>query len=186
MADLTLILTAMESGDPSARDALLDAVYEELRRMARARMAGERPGHTLQATALVHEAWVRLVGQSSRSWQNRAHFFAAAANAMRRILIARARRKAAQRRSGGAEHIDIEGIEIAAATPDDTLLQLDEALERFAAIEPRQAELVLLRFFVGMTIEEAAEILGISPATAKRWWTYARAWLFVELNPPRD
>jgi RNA polymerase sigma factor (TIGR02999 family) len=182
MDDVTQILTSMETGDGAAAEALLQAVYAELRHMAKSRMAGEATGHTLQATALVHEAWLRLVKQPAQSWQNRAHFFGAAANAMRRILIERARRKNRQRRGSGAEHLDIDGIEIAGPAPDDQLLQLDEALQRFAVLEPRQAELVNLRFFVGLTIEEAAQIMGISPATAKRWWAYARAWLFVEIN----
>jgi RNA polymerase sigma factor (TIGR02999 family) len=148
-------------------------------------MAGERPGHTLQPTALVHEAWLKLVDSPAQSWQNRAHFFGAAAEAMRRILIARARRKHAQRRGAGAEHLDADELEIASPAPDDQLLALNEALDRFAALEPRQAELVKLRYFVGLKIDEAAEVLGISKATAKRWWAYSRAWLFEEINPPR-
>ncbi len=182
MDGVTRILADMENGGPGASAELLHAVYEELRRMARAKMAAERPGHTLQATALVHEAWLSLVDNPARSWQNRAHFFGAAANAMRRILIARARRKATQRRGAGAEHLELDGIEVPGAMPDEQLLQLDEVLEKFAALEPRQAELVKLRFFVGLTIEEAAEIMGISLATAKRWWAYARAWLFLEMK----
>ena len=182
MAGVTQILSAMESGHEGASEELLLVVYDELRRMARGRMAGERPGHTLQATALVHEAWLSLVDQPSRSWQNRAHFFGAAATAMRRILIARARSKARQKRGGGAEHVELDELEIAGPAPDEQLLQLDEALERFTVIEPRQAELVKLRYFVGLTIEEAAEIMGISAATAKRWWAYARAWLYLEIN----
>ena len=184
MTGVTQILTDIESGLERAPEHLLQAVYEELRRMARSKMAAERPGHTLQATALVHEAWLSLVDTPTRSWQNRAHFFGAAAEAMRRILIARARRKGRQRRGSGAEHISLDDIEIASPVPDDQLLQLDDALERFAALEPRQAELVKLRFYAGLKIEEAAEVLGISPATAKRWWTYARAWLLVEISAP--
>ena len=182
MEGVTRILSELENGGRSAPADLLHVIYDELRRMARSRMAGERPGHTLQATALVHEAWLSLVENPARSWQNRAHFFGAAANAMRRILIARARRKATQRRGAGAEHVDVDGIEVPGGMPDDQLLLLDEVLERFAGLAPKQAELVKLRFFVGLTIGEAAEIMGISLATAKRWWAYARAWLFVEMK----
>ena len=182
MSDVTHILTAIEQGDPTATDQLLPLVYEELRRLAAHKMAGERPGHTLQATALVHEAWLKLVNSPAQSWQNRAHFFGAAAEAMRRILIDRARRKSRQRRGSGAEHLDADEIEIASPAPDDQLLAVSEALDRFAALEPRQAELVKLRYFVGLKIEEAAEVLGISEATAKRWWAYARAWLFDKIQ----
>jgi RNA polymerase sigma factor (TIGR02999 family) len=132
----------------------------------------------------VHEAWLKLVDSPSQSWQNRAHFFGAAAEAMRRLLIARARRKQTQRRGAGAQHLDADEIEIASPAPDDQLLALNDALDRFAALEPRQAELVKLRYFVGLKIEEAAEVLGISKATAKRWWAYAKAWLFNEINAP--
>jgi RNA polymerase sigma factor (TIGR02999 family) len=145
-------------------------------------MSAERAGHTLQPTALVHEAWLQLVDTPNQSWQNRAHFFGAVAEAMRRILIARARRKNAQRRGSGAAHVDLDGLEIASPAPDDQLLALNEALDRFALLEPQQAELVKLRYFVGLKIEEAAEILGISKATATRWWAYARAWLFNEIQ----
>jgi RNA polymerase sigma factor (TIGR02999 family) len=182
MSDVTRILTAIEQGDAKATDELLPLVYQELRRLAAHKMANEPAGHTLQATALVHEAWLKLVDSPAQSWQNRAHFFGAAAEAMRRILIARARRKNAQRRGSGAEHLDADAIEIAGPAPDDQLLALNEALDRFAALEPQQAELVKLRYFVGLKIEEAAEVLGISEATAKRWWTYAKAWLFNEIR----
>lgn len=178
MKELTLILTELERGNAQAAEELLPLVYEELRRMAASKMAGERAGHTLQPTALVHEAWLKLVDAPAQSWQNRAHFFAAAAEAMRRILIDRARRKGRQRRGSGAEHVDADGIEIASPLPEDQLLQLNDALDRFAKLEPQQAELVKLRYFVGLKIEEAADVLGISEATAKRWWAYARAWLF--------
>ncbi len=149
-------------------------------------MAAESPGHTLQPTALVHEAWLSLVAAPAQSWQNRAHFFGAAAEAMRRILIASARRKLTQRRGARAGHLDVDEIEIASPEPDDQLLALNDALERFAFLEPKQAELVKLRYFVGLKIGEAAEVLGISEATAKRWWTYARAWLFHEIQTPSD
>ncbi|MBI3868643.1 MAG: sigma-70 family RNA polymerase sigma factor [Verrucomicrobia bacterium] len=182
MSDVTRILTAIEQGNPQAADELLPLVYQELRRIAARKMAGERPGHTLQPTALVHEAWLKLVDSPAQSWQNRAHFFGAATEAMRRILIDRARRKGRQRRGSGAEHLDADEIEIASPAPNDELLALNDALDRFAAVEPRQAELVKLRYFAGLKIEEAAEVLGISEGTAKRWWSYARAWLLLEIR----
>ena len=190
MGDLTRVLTAIEQGDAKAADELFPLVYQELRRMAAYKMSSEPTGHTLQPTALVHEAWLKLVDSPAQSWQNRAHFFGAAAEAMRRILIARARRKQTQRRGARAEHLDVDELEIASPASDDQLLALNEALDRFAALEPQQAELVKLRYFVGLRINEAAEILGISPATAKRWWAYARAWLFEAIhtdrpNPPK-
>jgi len=184
MSDVTRILTAIERGDALASEELLPLVYAELRRMATHKMSSEPAGHTLQPTALVHEAWLQLVDTPNQSWQNRAHFFGAAAEAMRRILIARARRKNRQRRGSGAAHLDVDEIEIASPAPDDQLLALHDALDRFAALEPQQAELVKLRYFVGLKIEETAEVLGISEATAKRWWAYARAWLFTEINAP--
>ena len=184
MSEVTRILTAIEQGDAKSTDELLPVVYDELRRLAGHKMANEPAGHTLQPTALVHEAWLKLVAPPAQSWQNRAHFFGAAAEAMRRILIERARRKGRQRRGSGAAHVDVDGVEIASPAPDDQLLALNDALDRFAAIEPQQAELVKLRYFVGLKIEEAAEILGISEATAKRWWAYARAWLFSEMQVP--
>lgn len=184
MSEVTRILTAIEQGDQNASDELLPLVYNELRRMAAYKMLHEPAGHTLQPTALVHEAWLQLVDSPSQSWQNRAHFFGAAAEAMRRLLIARARRKSRQRRGAGAEHLDVDQLEIASPAPDDQLLALNEALDRFAAQEPQQAELVKLRYFVGFKIDEAASVLGISEATAKRWWAYSRAWLFQELHPP--
>jgi RNA polymerase sigma factor (TIGR02999 family) len=180
--DVNRILNAIERGDAGSSEELLPLVYHELRRMAAHKMSAEGPGHTLQPTALVHEAWLQLVDTPSQSWQNRAHFFGAAAEAMRRILIARARRKGAQRRGARAEHVDFDEIEIASPAPDDQLLALNDTLDRFAALEPKQAELVKLRYFVGLKISEAAEILGISEATAKRWWTYARAWLFEDIQ----
>jgi len=182
MSEVTRILTAIEQGDVRASEELLPLVYNELRRMAAHKMSAERPGHTLEPTALVHEAWLKLVDSPNQSWQNRAHFFGAAAEAMRRILIARARRKRTQRRGAGAAHLDVDELEIASPAPDDQLLALNEALDHFAALEPQQAELVKLRYFVGLKIEEAAEILGISKATATRWWAYARAWLFDEIQ----
>jgi RNA polymerase sigma factor (TIGR02999 family) len=186
MSDITRLLTAIEEGREHSADELLAVVYEELRRMAAHRMAAEAPGHTLQPTALVHEAWLRLVAAPAQSWQNRAHFFGAAAEAMRRILIASARKKLTQRRGARADHLDVAEIEVPGPVPDDQLLALDDALERFSALEPRQADLVKLRYFVGLRIEEAAAVLGISEATAKRWWTYARAWLFHEIRNPSE
>ena len=183
MNEATHILDAIEQGDARAAEELLPLVYDELRRLAAARMAQERPGQTLQPTSLVHEAWLRLAGGGNRRWESRAHFFAAAAEAMRRILIESARRKLAQRRGGGQHRVDIQEIQIAAPlSKDDELLELHEALEHFAAQDPRKAELVKLRYFVGLTIEEAAEVLGISAPTAKRWWSYARAWLYREIG----
>ena len=182
MSNVTHILTAIEQGDTKATDELLPVVYQELRRLAAYKMASEPAGHTLQPTALVHEAWLKLVDSPAQSWQNRAHFFGAAAEAMRRILIARARRKGRQRRGSGAEHLNVDELEIAGPVPEDQLLVLNEALDRFAALEPQQAELVKLRYFVGLKIDEAAEILGISKATAKRWWAYARAWLYEAIQ----
>jgi len=182
MSEVTRILTAIEQGDIKATDELLPLVYNELRRLAAHKMAAESPGHTLQPTALVHEMWLRLVESPAQSWQNRAHFFGAAAEAMRRVLITRARRKQTQRRGAGAAHTDVDEIEIASPEPDDQLLALNDALDRFAELEPQQAELVKLRYFVGLKIEEAAEVLGISEATAKRWWAYARAWLLNQMN----
>ena len=184
MRDVTAILTAIEQGDARAADELLPLVYQELRRLAAHKMAHEPAGHTLQATALVHEAWLKLVDSPAQSWQNRAHFFGAAAEAMRRILIDRARRKQRQRRGSGAEHVDVDEIDIACPAPDDQLLALNDALDRFTALEPQQAELVKLRYFIGLRIGEAAEVLGVSEATAKRWWTYAKAWLFTEISAP--
>ena len=180
MSEITRILTAIEQGDARSTDELLPLVYQELRRLAAHKMANERAGHTLQPTALVHEAWLKLVDSPAQSWQNRAHFFGAAAEAMRRILIARARRKQTQRRGARAEHLDVDELEIASPAPDDQLLALNDALDRFAGLEPQQAELVKLRYFVGLKTEEAAEVLGVSKATANRWWAYARAWLFQE------
>ena len=179
-SDITRLLEASQDGDLSAGTELLTLVYAELRQLARAKMAREQPGHTLQATALVHEAWIRLGDQR---FENRAHFFGAAAAAMRRILIENARRKQAAKRGAGAEHVDADAIEIAAATgKTDELLAVHEALDALAEHDARKAELVKLRYFVGLNIEEAAEVLDISAPTAKRDWTYARAWLFRNIE----
>jgi RNA polymerase sigma factor (TIGR02999 family) len=182
MSDLTYLLNAVEQGDPQAAAQLLPAVYGELRRLAAAKMALESPGHTLQPTALVHEAWLRLTGDDNRRWNDRSHFFAAAAEAMRRILVDDARRKHAQRRGGCQLRVEMPEIACAAAESDDQILAVNEALEKFAALDKQKAELVKLRYFVGMTIEEAAEVLGISAPTAKRYWAYARAWLYEEVH----
>ena len=183
MNDLAQLLDTLQEGDPVAADQLLVLVYSELRRLAAAKMSREAPGQTLQPTALVHEAWLRLGGDGHR-WENRAHFFGAAAEAMRRILIDHARRKLAARHGGGQQRLDADEVEIAAPTEkDDELLAVHEALDQLAAHDPRKAELVKLRYFAGLTIDEAADVLGISAPTAKRDWTYARAWLFREIAP---
>ena len=183
MPDVTRILDSVKTGNPRAAGELLPLVYDELRRIAAARMAHEQPGHTLQPTALVHEAWLRLGGDEAPSFQNRAHFFGAAAEAMRRILIERARRRVAAKRGAGAAMVDLDEIEIPSpVADDDQLLAVNEALEKFAALDPRKAELVKLRYFVGMSFDEAATALGIAVPTAKQWWAYARAWLTVELR----
>jgi RNA polymerase sigma factor (TIGR02999 family) len=180
--DVTRILQSIEAGDPRVAGELLPLVYGELRRLAAHRMANEAAGQTLQPTALVHEAWLRLTGDANRQWDGRGHFFAAAAEAMRRILIDNARRKKAARHGGGQQRVDIQELEIAAATRDDEVLAVNDALEKFQAIDPKKAELVKLRYFAGMTLEEAGEALQISTPTAKRWWAYARAWLYAEMN----
>ena len=182
MPELTHILDAAGRGEPHAAEELLVLVYEELRKLAAHKMAREAPGQTLQATALVHEAWLRLGGDQQPEWQNRAHFFAAAAEAMRRILIDNARRKKALRHGGGAERITLESLELAAGMDDEQLLALHEALERFAVADSAKAELVKLRFFAGLTLEQAGKVLGISEPTAKRHWAYARAWLYREMQ----
>lgn len=182
MSDITVILERVEKGDPKAAE-LLPLVYGELRRLAAHKMAAESSGHTLQPTALVHEAWLRLAGDDGQAkFQNRAHFFGAAAEAMRRILIERARRRLAAKRGAGAEHLDLDEMEIASPLADDTLLSLNEALEKFAAVDARKAELVKLRYFVGLNFEDAAAALGIAVPTAKQWWAYSRAWLAVEIK----
>jgi RNA polymerase sigma factor (TIGR02999 family) len=183
MSEVTQILDAIEQGDPKAAGQLLPLVYEELRKLAACKMANEAPGQTLQPTALVHEAWLRLGGGEGQAWDGRAHFFGAAAEAMRRILIENARRKKALRHGAGQPRLDVQQLEIMAPAPDDQMLAVDEALTRLTALDKEKAELVKLRFFVGMTIEEAARVLRISEATAKRWWVYARAWLYAEVRP---
>jgi RNA polymerase sigma factor (TIGR02999 family) len=187
MSEVTRLLSAIEQGDPSASEQLLPLVYDELRQLAAARMAQEMPGQTLQATALVHEAYLRLVDEErARQWNSRGHFFAAAAEAMRRILIERARHKRSQKAGGGYQQQDLAEVELAIAGPDLDLLALNEALEKLERREPRQAELVKLRFFAGLTIEEAATALGISKSTADNDWAYARCWLRLEMEGPGE
>ena len=182
MSEVTLMLEAVGQGEACASTDLLPLVYNELRRHAAGRMAREAAGQTMQPTALVHEAWLRMIGNGDRHWQNRAHFFGAAAEAMRRILIDRARRKLAARHGAGAERVDADEVEIAAPAKDDELLAIHEALDTLAAHDPRKAELVKLRYFAGLSIDEAAGVLGISAPTAKRDWTYARAWLYRAMH----
>jgi len=176
------MLQAIDRGEANVSEQLLPLVYDELRRLAAARMAHEAAGHTLQPTALVHEAWLRLVGSNQQAWLNRAHFFGAAAEAMRRILIERARRKARLKRGGGQAPVDISELELAAAMPDDKVLLVDEALERFRAEEPEKARVVMLKFFGGLTDREVAGILGITDRTVRRQWAFAKAWLFQSIT----
>ena len=179
MSEVTRIRSAIAEGDPDAASQLLPLVYDELRKLAAQRLAREAPGQTLQPTDLVHEAYLRLVGEDDEQhWDSRGHFFAAAAEATRRILVESVRRKRSKKHGGHRERVPLEQIEIALPSPDDDLLALDDALNRLAAERPAIAELVKLRFFAGLTMEEAAQTLGISPATAYRQWSYAQAWLF--------
>ena len=183
MSDVTRILDRVQRGEAKAAEELLPLVYDELRRLAAQKMAGELPGQTLQPTALVHEAWLRLGGDAQPAWENRAHFFAAAAEAMRRILVERARRRMTLKRGGASVPVSLAEVEIPfAAVDDERLLQVDEALEKLCAISPRKGELVKLRYFVGLSFEEAGAVLGIAAPTAKKWWAHARAWLAVELR----
>ncbi len=182
MSDVTHILTAIERGDSSAAKKLLPLVYDELRKLAASRLAQEKPGQTLQATALVHDAYVRLVDvKQVQRWDSRGHFFAAAAEAMRRILVDNARRKRRLKRGGDGQRLGLDDVEIAVEGPSDDLLALDEALTKLAHEHPDRADLVKLRYFAGLTVSEAAKVLGISTSTADRYWTYARAWLYREV-----
>ena len=182
MRDITHILNAAGPSDALAAHELLTLVYQELRRVAAAKMALEAPGQTLQATALVHEAWLRLTGDERRHWNDRTHFFASAAETMRLILVDNARRKRAARHGGGQQRVEISEFASATVEDDDKVLAVNEALEKFALLDPQKAELVKLRYFVGMSVEEAAEALGISERTAKRYWAFARAWLHEEIK----
>ncbi len=182
MADVTLILQSIERGDPKAAEELLPLVYEELRRLAASKMASESPGQTLQPTALVHEAWIKLTGANCQQWENRRHFFGAAAEAMRRILIDRARKRNRDRHGAGLQRINLDSVELAVTTDDDTLLRLNDALEKLGLESPGKADLIKLRFFAGLSLAETAQALGISLATAKRHWAFARNWLLCELK----
>ena len=182
MSDVTRILNAIERGDAKATDELLPLVYEELRLLAAQKLSHEPPGQTLQATALVHEAYLRLVGDEPQRWENRGHFFAAAAEAMRRILVENARRKNREKHGGELKRLDVSALDVAVSTDDETILLVDEALEKLNAIDEVGARLIKLRFFAGIPTVEAAQILGIPERTAKRTWAYARAWLYEEMR----
>ena len=183
MNDVTQILSQIESGDPSAAERLLPLVYDELRRLAAAKLANEKPGQTLQATALVHESYMRLVGSElTQQWDGRGHFFVAAAEAMRRILVEAARRKASLKHGGEFRRVDLLEADVMVIEPDEQLLDLNEALLRLAQVRPQAAELVKLRFFAGLTLDEAATILGMSSRSARRLWVYARAWLRRDMD----
>jgi RNA polymerase sigma factor (TIGR02999 family) len=183
MSDVTRILSAIENGDPSAAEQLLPLVYEELRKLAAQRLAQEKPGQTLQATALVHEAYIRLVDvDKAQHWNSRGHFFAAAAEAMRRILIEIARRRKTEKHGGGRQRVDLAGVDIASRSTPDQLLLLDDVLAGLSREDPAAAEVAKLRLFAGLPIEDAATALGISRATAFRHWTYARAWLQAQME----
>ena len=182
MSDVTRILSAIEQGDPKAPEQLLPLVYDELRKLAAQRLAHESPGQTLQATALVHEAYLRLVGSEPPSWNSQGHFFSAAAEAMRRILIENARRKRTEKHGGNLKRVELDGVDVPDDAPSLDILAVDEALSRFAAEDPAKAELVKLRYFGGLSVEDAGRVLGISRATADRYWAYARVWLYSELS----
>jgi len=187
MSEVTRILDALSAGKAGSAEQLLPLVYEELRRLAAHQMARERPGQTLQATALVHEAWLRLVGdERERLWNSRTHFFGAAAEAMRRILVENARRRFSQKRGGGAARVELEDLEVAAEADDESLLLVHEGLEKLAAHDAQAAELVKLRFFAGLEQREAAALLGLPERSAGRLWAYARAWLFREIQKARS
>ena len=186
MSDVTRILNAIERGDAQATEKLLPLVYEELRLLAAQRLSHERPGQTLQATALVHEAYIRLVGDEPQSWNSRGHFFAAAAEAMRRILVENARRKQRLQHGGGLQRVDMDKVDCVADQLPEDLLALDEAVLKLAEREPLKADLVKLRYFAGLTAEQTAQALNISKATADRYWAYARAWLFDEIRRGKD
>jgi RNA polymerase sigma factor (TIGR02999 family) len=182
VSDVTRVVNSIQQGDAKAAEELLPLVYEELRKLAASRLADERDTSTLQPTALVHEVWLRLVGSERRNWCNQRYFFAAASEAMRRILIDRARRKQAVKRGRSPERLDLDNVVLAVEASEELLLSINEALEKLARRDPQSAELVKLRFFVGLSYEEAAKILGISERSAKRSWSFARAWLYRELS----
>jgi RNA polymerase sigma factor (TIGR02999 family) len=178
MSDVTQILQRVEQGDGKAAEELLPLVYEELRKLAAHKLAGELPGQTLQATALVHEAWLRLVRSEEQTWENRGHFFAAAAEAMRRVLVENARRKARLKRGGGRERVELDQLELADTTPDEKVLLINEALEKLEKHDPQKARVVVLKFFGGLTNQEVAANLALTERTVERHWAYAKAWLF--------
>jgi RNA polymerase sigma factor (TIGR02999 family) len=182
VSDVTRILERVQQGDPTASEELLPLVYEELRKLAAVKMAQQPPGQTLQATALVHEAWLKLAGSGRQQWENRRHFFSAAAGAMRHILIDRVRRKQRQRRGGGWERVDVRDVELAAPTDDETLLALNDSLDQLEQLDPAKADVVKLRFFVGLSERETADLLGVTERTIQRHWAYAQAWLFEHMN----
>jgi len=182
MSEVTVVLQAVGRGERQSSDELLPLVYEELRRLATIRLAGQAAGHTLQPTALVHEAWLRLVGGQKQSWENRAHFFGAAAEAMRRILIEHARRKSRLKRGSGQSLLDIADLDVMAAMPDDKVLLVDEALEQLKLEDAEKAKIVMLKFFAGLTNEQAAEILNVNERTVRRQWEFAKAWLFDRIR----
>ena len=183
MSEVTHILSQLEQGDRNAADRLLPLVYDELRKLAAARLTHEKPGQTLQPTALVHEAYLRLVdGERASEWDSRGHFFAAAAESMRRILVERARRKASTKHGGKKERVELQEGDLTCDAPDDDIIALDEAITRLEEEDPQKAKLVKLRYFAGLTLEQAAEALSISRATASRHWTYARAWLYDAIS----
>jgi RNA polymerase sigma factor (TIGR02999 family) len=182
MSEVTQILQAIEQGDARAVDQLLPAVYQELRQLAAQKLSHEKPGQTLQATALVHEAYLRLVGTEGQNFRSKTHFFAAAAEAMRRILIDNARRKRSNKHGGGQVRVDLEAEDMAIEGPAEDILALDEALSGLAQTDKEKAELVKLRYFAGLTLEQAAQMLGLSPTTAKRHWRFAKAWLYNRLS----
>jgi RNA polymerase sigma factor (TIGR02999 family) len=182
MSEVTRILSAMEQGDPHAAEQLLPLVYEELRRLAAQKLAQEKPGQTLQATALVHEAYIRLVDVKVQHWDSRGHFFAAAAEAMRRILVDAARTRSANKRGGAWRRIDLNSVDLAQRAAPDDLLELDDTLDKLARQDPVASQLVKLRFFAGLSIDEASKVLGLSRTTAYERWAFARAWLYSELK----
>ncbi|HEU6448233.1 MAG TPA: sigma-70 family RNA polymerase sigma factor [Verrucomicrobiae bacterium] len=184
--DITQILHALGRGEGNASEELLPLIYNELRLMAAARMAHEPAGQTLQATALVHEAWLRLVADGHRTWQNRGHFFGAAAEAMRRILVDNARKKSRLKRGGGQIRLDIEGLDLADTTPDDKILLMNEALEQLRSKDPEKARIVILKFFGGLTNHEIAESFGVTERTVERQWAFAKAWLFQRIRSLKD
>ncbi len=181
-SDITQVLRAMKQGNDQTGEALLPLVYEELRRLAATHMAQSAPGQTLQATALVHEVWLRMVSAGDRTWENRAHFFSAAAKAMRHILIGNARRKSRLKHGGGQLRVDFDELNLAAATPDDKILMLDEALERLEAEDSEKARIVVLKFFGGLTNQEVAKVLGVTERTVERQWAFAKAWLYQNIH----